>query len=306
MKFIKKLDNRLKLYYFENNMKITIEEMSERIFAILNKSLKIIGYDLYADISALLNIRFVSVMIFLGLISFSFGYSFYTFRNDFQNFIFMAIMFGALIQIYGKALGFLFGQKSLMEVIELCKSMIKFAENVMMKKCFEKWFLRCFHIGLLMTVFFSVLSVFLISSPAIIYVSLNVKTTIFGFILPYCNNDTIQGYMIHLIFHSSSATVGCLVFCGTLTYINDLLFHYLAFFESLNVLVDQLQELINSKKSIENDEEIKRILAKLIEGHNLSFEFLKAFESAYKIYHLIEIGGSMLGTCVGVFAMRKV
>jgi hypothetical protein len=195
--------------------------------------------------------------------------------------------------------------KNLRKMIKLSRNLIEYAENIKMRKCFEKWLNRGFHLGAFMTVNFSAIMIIMTASP-IILLFFNIKAMMIGVILPFSDTTSTEGFMSHYVYHFAVCLLCDLTFFAPFTLINDFLFHFLAFFDSLFVLVEILEDVIKAEKSDENDEEIKRILSKLVDGHNLCNEFLKTFESSFKYYHMIEIGGSMFGTAVQIFALRKV
>lgn len=307
MKFIEKLENRLKKLYFKNNGDISIEKMSERTFECVNYCMKLVGYDIFNDdIKAFINVRFIFMMSLLVIIQISYVYSYYELSDDFQSFMFLTSTLNLLIQCLGKVYAFVLGRKNLTVMLDLCNELIEFAENTEMRKCFEKWLIRGFHVGALMMVNCTTVYIILSTSPILLYFLFDIKTMMLGIIVPFVDPESVQGYLIHYCFHSISSVIADLMFFTTFTIINDFLFHFLAFFESLEVLIDMLESVIKHEKSEEKDESIRKILTKLIEGHNLCYKFLTAFEKSYKLYHMIEVGGSMFGTAVGIFALKSV
>jgi hypothetical protein len=103
MKLIEKIVLRLKRIYYKDDMNISLEKISDRTFELVNKVSKFFGYDIYSDdIRSLINLRFVPMIILLFFVTIDYFYSFYIVRNNYKDFMVLAITFNFLIQVLEK------------------------------------------------------------------------------------------------------------------------------------------------------------------------------------------------------------
>jgi hypothetical protein len=306
MKFLKKIKLPTKYFYFRKNH-VTTEEMSEKLFWIPNEMAKPLGCNIFSEDFTWKTILFAMLMTIFLIFTISHFYSLYIFRSDVSRFMFVLITMNLVVQSFGKLYTFVTLRPDIMKTVYLCKSFLRFCENQEMRDCFEKWLLIGFHGEVAVAFCLTIAYIFVVTFPAIIYLVFDSVTLIAGCVIPFTDDQTTIGYTINYTFQSIGGFLTILAFSTALMDVICFLVHFLAFYESLEVLIEKLKSLAKIKKKTDDqNKEIKRILNKIIDGHNMCYEFLDNFESSFMFYHMIEIGASMSATVMSLYAITKV
>jgi odorant receptor len=308
MSTLLKFKSFLKQKFSERYNKILdSNEMSSVLFKCPSFLLNLIGCDVFHEKFSVFTKKFFITILMVIIVGYCYLYSIYHFRNDFKRMIFALTTFNFEVQAISKIHTYVLNRNSVLELINMCKKFLKQMENDRMRNCFEKWFFIAFCLSLFFVMIATLFFIFVITGPIIISWILEEKVLILGFIIPYSEKESLEGYTINYIFQVMGSILALIAFSASAIFIGIVLSHYMAFCESLEVLLDMLQSELNQKESKDyNDDEIKRILEKLINYHNFCYEFLDSFESTFQFHNLFEIGGSMFGTAVSVFAIMKV
>lgn len=311
MNFSTKLSELKKMWNLGDKSKI--EDQSFILFEYLRFWINIIGCDIFRENFSMLTKKFIFTIFMIFMVGYCYFYTMYRFRNDFEAFVFVTATVNMEFQGIAKIYTFVIKRTNLIELKNFCQKFIlfhsEFSENERMKKCFEKWFLIAMRLVIVISIYAFFVLLFLIIGPLILTMYFKKNILVIGFILPYFDKATFEGYTINYILQSLGSVVCVLGFIAALVVILVILIHFLAFYDSLEVLLEMLQNVLKSRENENSrifDDEIKRLLKKLIGGHNLCYEFIDGFESSFQFYHLSEIGGSMFATAVSVFAMMKV
>jgi hypothetical protein len=306
MKFWQKIKLPSKSFYFRKS-NVSTKEMSEKLFWIPNELAKPIGCNIFSEDFNWKTLLFAHLVFILVSFTIFHLYSLYVFRNEFPRFMFVLITMNIILQSFGKFHAFLIKRPDIMKTVYLCKEFLIFAENQDMINCFEKWLLIGFHAETGVAVSIGLTVIVVTTFPAFIYFYFDVVTLIVGCLIPFTSDQTIIGYSINYIFQVDGCLVALLAFVTALMDVICFLVHFLAFYESLEVLIDKLKSLaVIENKSTEERKEIKRILNKIIDGHNMCYEFLDNFESSFMFYHMLEVGASMSATVMSLYAITKV
>lgn len=305
MSFLKKIKLPSKFFYFRRN-NVTIEEMSAKLFWIPNELAKPLGCNIFSEDFNWKNNLFYLSMLVLFIFVTSHINALFIYKDDFKMFIFVVITACMIFQVFGKLHAFIIKRPAMWETVCMCRNFLTFVEDERMRNSFEKWLLIGFHGEALVALVFALLFVFVLILPGIIYLLFDVALTIAGCIIPFTDIKTPLGFTTNLCFQMIGAFLALLAFTTAIMDVVCFLVHFLAFYESLEILLDKLESLIDAEKTVEVEDEIKRILNKLVDGHNMCYEFLDTFESSFMFYHMFEIGGSMCATVLCLYAVTKV
>jgi odorant receptor len=307
MALLDKIKSILHQKYYEKYKKHpSMEEMSSALFDYASFVFNFLGFDVFRNNFTWITKKFFVTILVVLVVAISYSYSIYHFQSDFEKVIFVMATINMEIQAIGIVYTAIVKKLNLLELKEFCKRFMKHTENDQMRKCFEKWFIIVFCVIVMFTIIAILVMIFIAFGPFIFSWILDEKVLLAGFVLPYSDKESLEGYTINYSFHVLCSLYCVIGFLAISIFISIFLCHYMAFYESLDELLNKLQKEICVEHSERNHDEMKRIFSKLIDCHNLCYEFLYLFESTFQLFHLLEVGGSMFGTAVSVFAITKV
>jgi len=305
MKFMRIIETATKQFYFKKQT-ASIGEMSARLFWIPNSLVIWMGCNIFSEEFTTKSLKFVQTMICMSVFAVSQVNSFFHDRNDLEKFLFKLITSSILLQTSGKLHAFILRRPDLMKSVELCKKFLTYLENDEMRICFEKWIMIGFYGETVLGFLFLAVLLLVLTYPAIVYAVFNSVTLIVPVVIPSTDEKSAFGYILNYFFQ---VILVSMTFMGFLAAIMDVVIfvvHLLAFFESLEIMLDLLQKLTRMKQTVETVDEKQRILKKLAEGHNWCYEYLDNFENCFQIYHLCDIASSIFGTVLCLYGVTKV
>lgn len=305
MIFFRRLKLPTKKFYYKRE-NISVHKMSEDLIWIPNLLAMPLGADIFSDDFNPHNLLFYYSLFSLAFFTIAHIYAMFLYSNDTTKLTFTFATFGLAIQTCGKLYTFLIRRPDILKTLEMCRKFVKFNNDEKPQNCFEKWLIIGFNSISIMTILFFMVGIFIIFSPVLLYFMFGTVSLIVGTVIPYTDPDTKVGYIMNYIIQVPGVIQAVLTFLTAEMDVVIFLIHCLAFNESLECLIDDLQFLILQENNVKNKEDIQLILKKLIEGHNLCYEFLDNFESSFQFYHMIEIGGAMYCSVISLFAITKV
>lgn len=281
--------------------------MSARLFWIPNSLVIWMGCNIFSKDFTVKSIKFCMSMTLMTLSLIALFNSLYYHRGNKQNILFILLCFGSFFQVSGKLYAFIIRRPDLMKSVELCESFLGYLENEEMRKCFENWIMIGFYAETILSFLFFTVLIFFITYPAFVYLIFGFITSICPLVMPFTDDQSIYGFTLNYLLQAVLASMAIL---GSLAAIMDVVIfvvHFLAFFESLEIMLKILQKTILNPTG-ENSKERLRVLKKLALGHNWCYEYLDNFENCFQFYHLCDIASAIFGTVIclyGVTTVRK-
>lgn len=306
MKVLEKIEKATKLFYLKTEI-ATIEEMSARLFWIPNSLVIWMGCNIFSKDFTTKSIKFFISMMLMLVTPIALLNSLFYYRGDMQSILFIFLCFGTFFQVSGKLYAFIIRRPDLMKSVELCESFLGYLENNEMRKCFENWIMIGFYAETILSFLFFTVLIFFITYPAFVYLIFGYVTMICPLVMPFTDDHSIHGFTLNYLIQAVMVAMAIL---GSLAAIMDVVIfvvHFLAFFESLEIMLKTLQKtiLIPTEK---NSKERLRVLKKIALGHNWCYEYLDNFENCFQFYHLCDIASAIFGTVIclyGVTTVRK-
>lgn len=196
-------------------------------------------------------------------------YDIYKFRKDLVRDAFCILTFTAAFQSYAKLYTFLFLKEN---CVELENKGRKFHENFKSEKSseiFEKWMLRAAHVGLVLTIMYSIAAVLIIIYPAIFYFLFNEKVLHFGIEIPFLDwQNSWIAYGINYIHQSICLICFILSSISAISVIVIFISNAFAHFDILSFLLIELDQItIKSVGDYKKKKEIKDMILTIIKHH---------------------------------------
>jgi len=277
----------------------TTHEMYNKIVYFLNWSFGFIGCNI---ISA--DFKFTKPWILILIFDFFTYvpiniYDVYLFRDDFIRDMFCLVTLGNGFQGGIKLYTFIINNKNLVTIFSTAE---EFIVDMKCRDCSEKFkewlIISCNAIfGLVILFLFGGLLTFIY--PAVIYIFTGKRTLHFGFILPLIDPDTIIGYSLNILHHILQLYITVVALFATLGMTVLIIIVVLAKYETLCVLLDQLNALLTSK--VQDQKRIKEKFVEIIQEHVKLIDFLAFFNEIFSTYYLVETFSLAFQTTVTLF-----
>lgn len=304
MKVLEKIEKATKRFYLKTDI-TTIEEMSARLFWIPNSLVIWMGCNIFSKDFTVKSIKFFMSMTLMIIAIISLFNSLIYYRGNMQSILFIFLCFGTVVQVSGKLYAFIIRRPDLMKSVELCESFLGYLESDEMRKCFENWIMIGFYAETILSFLFFTVCGFFISYPAFLYLIFGSVNMICPLVMPFTDDQSIHGFILNYILQ---VFLCMMTFLGSLAAIMDVVIfvvHFLAFFESLEIMLKVLQNTIHMPTGKSSKERL-RILKKLALGHNWCYEYLDNFENCFQFYHLCDIASSIFGTVICLYGVTTV
>lgn len=293
-----------KQFYLKKQIS-SVEEMSARLFWIPNSLVIWMGCNIFSEDFTTKSLKFCNLILIYIIFSISQINSLFQ-QEGLEKLLFKLITFGILIQSFGKLYAFIIRRPDLMKSVELCKMFIGYLENSEMHNCFKKWIMIGFYAESILSFLFFIVMIFFLTYPVILYLVFDIVTLILPVVIPFTDETTILGFILNYFFQAVVCSMAFMAFLAAIMDVVIFVVHCLAFFETLEIMLDLLQNMIEIEQNAETLKEKQRIMRKLAEGHNWCYEYLDNFENCFQFYHLCDIASSIFITVLCLYGVTKV
>ncbi|CAG9798549.1 unnamed protein product [Chironomus riparius] len=277
----------------------TTLEIYNSIISFLNWSFSFIGCDIFSsDFKRTKLWIFVIFLDFITYIPINI-YDVYLFRDDFIRDMFCLVTLGNGFQGGMKLYTFIRKKDSLLKLFTIAE---EFIVNIRCRDCsksFKKWLIVACNAIFVVIVLFAIGGTLILVYPAIVYILTGKRILHFGFILPFINPDTVSGYLINDLHHILQFYITINGLFTTLNMTILIVVVALAKYETLCVLIDQLNDLIIL--NVQNQKKIKEIFVEIVQEHVKLLEYLTFFNENFSLYYLVEIFSVGFQTTVTLF-----
>jgi odorant receptor len=191
----------------------------------------------------------------------------YAFSEDFERQVFCVVTLGMGFQGTMQIYTFVFDKKRISELFKQAEAFHKSSQNPKTVEAFEKWMMIAAHVTAFFFVAYLICASLMFSYPAIFYLIVGKKVLHFGFVFPDTDPETLQGYTINFMFHTVQFYAVPVALFVTTCFPIFLMINAFAKFDSLEIEVESLGELVKGIKKNSNDEIIKMSIKTITDEH---------------------------------------
>jgi hypothetical protein len=253
--------------YFKSE-KLSPLEMFKKIVIAVNFLARFVGCDVYTSNFSPLKLRFILCLVnCLTFVAMSF-YDIFLFRDDLVRSCFCMISLGLGLQGVMKVQTFVFSRQKIFELKDRCETFLVNFNTKATSEMFESWLMISCHVGILLFIMISALSVLFLIHPIIFFFITGEKILHAGFELPGIDWHEPFGYALNFVYDCSLIYTFVFAFVAT-CFIN--IFYILIArgqFELLKILLEDVDDMIKANKNGKNDAKIKNQIKLITEMHN--------------------------------------
>ncbi|CAO1305632.1 unnamed protein product [Diamesa serratosioi] len=298
------IKNLTKESYFKNNESSV--KMFQQTIKKVNFCGSLIGCNIHTPNYTIHCVLFYILMLDLfTYLSINF-YNVYLFRNDFVLSTFCLVTLGMGFQGAIKLYVFIFHRFDMLKICSRIEKIHKSATNEKIKNVLEQNVIYTCIAGSILIPLYSMSGVLMFIYPIIYYMVFGEKILHFGFLLPFIDWQSHLGYSLNFMHHTLQI---CIVMSAWLfTNWQYVIFITNAFgqYDSLKILLHELNDLSTANVNGCNDREIKKYINDIAKMHIELISFLSFMENMFIYYYLIEIGSLVFQVTVTLFAVVSV
>jgi hypothetical protein len=270
-----KLEIPTKSTYFASD-KFSPLEMFKNIMNQTNFILSLVGIDVFTLNYTTFKWQFIlcfgNCFVFV-LLSF---YNIFIFRTDLVRVCFILVTLGISLQGLSKVRTYVFLRYKIIDLKDRIERFITNFNTKETNQMFESWLMISCHSAVSLSALFFVSAILILIYPIIYYLIFGEKILHFGFELPWIDWQTSWlGYAANFLYVIS--LVHLTVFGMIATCFVNILFVLMTLgqFELLKMMLNDLDELIRSKKNGSKNDALKKQIKLIVEMHNELLRYIK-------------------------------
>lgn len=226
-------------------------------------------------------------------------YDLYLFHNDFIRCMFCVVTLGNGFQGGIKLYTFIMKRKNIQRIFTNAEKFIVDTKCCSCSQKYNKWLILSCHIIFALTILFLLAGLLMFIYPAIVYIWRGHRTLHFGFILPAIDPETSVGYLLNFLHHTLQIYSLCIALLYTLNATIFAIMVSLAKYETLYVLLDQLNDLITVRT--QDQKKLKEKFVEIMQEHIKLIDYLKLINKIFTTYYFVEILSMAFQTTVTLF-----
>ncbi|XP_070497151.1 odorant receptor 67d-like [Chironomus tepperi] len=226
-------------------------------------------------------------------------YDVYLFRDDFIRDMFCLVTLGNGFQGGMKLYTFIMQRKNLLKIFSTAEEFVVDMKCKESSDKFKKCLIISCHVVFGLSILFLICAICVLIYPAVVYGFVGERILHFGFILPILDPDATIGYSLNFLHHTLQIYITVIALLTTLNMTVFIIIIALGKYETLCVLINQLNVLITSK--VQDQTKIIEKFTEIIQEHVKIIEFLKFFNKIFSSYYFVETLSISFQTTVTLF-----
>lgn len=172
------------------------------------------------------------------------------------------------LQSYAKVYVFVLLKENCIELKRRGENFHKSINSVKSSEIFESWMMRAAHIGLFLFSLFTVVCILIVIYPILFYIIFGERILHFGFeILMLDWQNSWLAYALNFVHQALCVIIFVIASIPSLIVPITYVMTSFGYFETLSLLIEDLNEFANGNENGEKNQEIKGMIKFIIEMH---------------------------------------